>query len=53
VYTQVNIVKPVFNTSPPGWVLTIAKEDQPESEELVVRLQGVIAQLELPPVIVR
>lgn len=52
-YIQVDVVKPVFNNSPPGWILTVAKYDNPESEELVVRLQGVIVQSELPPVTVR
>ena len=52
-YTQVNVVKPVFNSNPPGWIMTVATNDLPEREELVVKLQGVIAQSGLPPVIVR
>jgi hypothetical protein len=44
---------PVLNTNPPGWIFTVPDERGLEHEELVVRLQGVIAQKELPPVTVR
>jgi hypothetical protein len=44
---------PVLNTNPPGWIFTIPSEHDLEQEEFVVRFQGVIAQKELPPVIVR
>jgi hypothetical protein len=43
-------VKPVFNTNPPGWILTIPGESDLEYEEFVIRLQGVIVQKELPPI---
>ena len=44
---------PVLKTNPPGWIFTIPSERDLEHEEFVVRLQGVIAQKELPPVTVR
>jgi len=43
-------VKPVFNTNPPGWILTIPGESDLEYEEFIIRLQGVIVQKELPPI---
>jgi hypothetical protein len=50
---QMDHIKPVFNTNPPGWILTIPGECDLEHEEFVVRLQGVIVQKEFPPVMVR
>jgi len=50
---QMDHIKPVFNTNPPGWILTIPGECDLEHEEFVVRLQGVIVQKALPPVMVR
>ena len=50
---QMDHIKPVYNTNPPGWILTIPSERDLEPEEFVVRFQGVIMQKELPPVTVR
>ena len=44
---------PVWNANPPGWIFTIPGEQGLEHKEFVVRLQGVIAQKELPPITVK
>jgi hypothetical protein len=52
-YIQMDHIIPVWNANPPGWIFTIPGEQGLEHEEFVVRLQGVIAQKELPPITIK
>ena len=52
-YIQMDNIIPVFNSNPPGWILTVPGARNSEHEEFVIKLQGVITQKELPPITVR
>ncbi|KIM71254.1 hypothetical protein PILCRDRAFT_17230 [Piloderma croceum F 1598] len=47
---QVNKLKPVLSEKPAYWRLTIPATDQTETEELVLSMQGVIVNKDLPPI---
>ena len=48
---QVDKLKPVLNEKPTYWRLTIPTSEATQSEELVLSMQGVIVNKDLPPVL--
>jgi hypothetical protein len=49
--TQINMLKPVLSEKPAYWRLTIPATDKTETEELVLSMQGVIVNKDLPPIL--
>jgi hypothetical protein len=49
--TQIDKLQPALNDKPTYWRLTIPTSDASQSEELVVSMQGVITNKDLPPVL--
>jgi hypothetical protein len=50
---QIDKLKPVLNEKPTYWRLTIPSMDETQKEELVLSMQGVILNKDLPPVLKR
>jgi hypothetical protein len=48
---EIDKLQPVLNDKPTYWWLTIPTSDAGQSEELVLSMQGVITNKDLPPVL--
>ncbi|KIM79400.1 hypothetical protein PILCRDRAFT_10521 [Piloderma croceum F 1598] len=50
-FKDINTLKPVLSEKPTYWRLTIPAADKTETEELVLSMQGVIVNKDLPPIL--